>query len=252
MTPATPPTEYELHAFVDNELDPRRHEQVADYLRQAPALSAQVAAWRIDRDLLRQAFNEVIDQPMPPGYAARFGATVAGRRRVPPRILTTRRFALAASVAAVASVAAIRLSRQDADTILAEADAAREGRLPGRIAGGDRLAPPAERDGMIRQALAMPVRAPALDRHGFGLASLELYARPSGGAAHMRYTDASQRALTIFVRHSDGNVQFDIQRRGDSHVCVWQDDVVGAVITAQVSAAEMLRIASSAYTSLNL
>jgi hypothetical protein len=33
---------------------------------------------------------------------------------------------------------------------------------------------------------------------------------------------------------------------------VWQDDVVGAVIIAPISAAEMLRIASSAYTDLNL
>ena len=63
---------------------------------------------------------------------------------------------------------------------------------------------------------------------------------------------AADDELTIYVRPSDGTVQFDIIRHGDTHVCVWQDDVVGAVITASVSAAEMLRIASSAYTSLNL
>jgi hypothetical protein len=81
---------------------------------------------------------------------------------------------------------------------------------------------------------------------------MDLFGRPAGGAAQLRYSDPDQRALTIYVRPSDGTVQFDIIRRGETHICVWQDDVVGAVIMAPVSAAEMLRIASSAYTSLNL
>ena len=165
----------------------------------------------------------------------------------------TRRFALAASVALVASVAvAARWPWRRGDTILAEAEAARDGHLEGRLAAADPLPPPAARDTALRSTLGMNVREPDLRRFGFQLARMDLFGRPGGGAAQLRYSDPGQRALTIYVRPSDGQVQFDIIRRGETHVCVWQDDVVGAVIMAPVSAAEMLRIASSAYTSLNL
>jgi anti-sigma factor RsiW len=138
------------------------------------------------------------------------------------------------------------------NTILAEAEAARRGHLDGRIAEGDPLPQPAMRDALLRKTLGMNVRPPELSRFGFQLVHMDLYVRPAGGAAQLRYSDRAQRALTIYVRPSDGSVQFDIVRRGETHVCVWQDDVVGAVIIASVSAAEMLRIASSAYTALNL
>jgi anti-sigma factor RsiW len=135
---------------------------------------------------------------------------------------------------------------------MAEAEAAREGHLEGRRAGSDQLPPPATRDALLQSALGMRVRAPDLQRYGFRLTRMELFGAAGAGAAQLQYSDADQRMLTIYVRGSDGTVHFDIIRRGATRVCVWQDDVVGAVIIAPVSAAEMLHIASSAYTDLNL
>ena len=54
------------------------------------------------------------------------------------------------------------------------------------------------------------------------------------------------------MRASDGTVRFDLLRRGRARVCVWQDDVVGVVIIAPMSAGEMMRVASGAYAALNL
>jgi anti-sigma factor RsiW len=247
------PTENELHAFIDDELEPSRREEIAAVLLKDQALAARVAAFESDRALLRAALDEIADEPLPAAWAAQIEAALKPRPRFVPRAVTTRRFALAASVALVASVTAlVRWQWSEDNTILAEAEAARHGRLDGQLAGGDLLPPPAVRDALLQTTLGMRVRAPDLEKFGFHLARMELFGRPGGGAAQLRYTDAGQRTLTIFVRPSDGTVQFDILRRGDTHVCVWQDDVVGAVITAQVSAAEMLRIASSAYTALNL
>jgi anti-sigma factor RsiW len=142
--------------------------------------------------------------------------------------------------------------RRGDQTIMVEAEAARDGRLDGRLGEGDPLPPAGARDDLLRSTLGMHVRAPDLERFGFRLARIELFNRPGGGAAQLRYSDRSERVMTIYVRPSDGTVQFDILRRGETHVCVWQDDVVGVVIIAPVSAAEMLRIASAAYTDLNL
>jgi anti-sigma factor RsiW len=247
------PTEYELHAFIDDELDSTRRAEIDAILRDDPSLAARVAAYQSDRDLLRMALGGIGQEPLPSVWAARIEAAMIPRPRIARKVVMTRRFALAASVALVASVGAVASWRWRRDEgILAEAEAAREDRLDGRLAEADPLPPPASRDAVLRSILGMNVRAPDLRRFGFQLARMDLFGRRAGGAAQLRYSDPDQRALTIYVRPSDGTVRFDIIRRGEAHICVWQDDVVGAVIMAPVSAAEMLRIASSAYTSLNL
>jgi anti-sigma factor RsiW len=58
--------------------------------------------------------------------------------------------------------------------------------------------------------------------------------------------------LTIYVRKSDGDARFDLLRRGKLRVCIWQDEVVSAVMTGDMSAGEMMRVASAAYSSLDL
>lgn len=250
---STYPTEYELHAYVDNELPPGRQAEVAAILREDAALAAQVAAYQSDRDLLRMAFGGIDSEPLPAAWIARIEAATAPKRSHTGRAVVARRYALAASIALVASVtAAITWQAGREHSILTEAQAARDGRLDGRIVAFDPLPPPATREAALRDALGMKVRPPELSRFGFQLVRMDLFALQDAKAAQLRYTDAAGRMLTIFVRPSDGTVQFDIIRRGDTHVCVWQDDIVGAVIVAPVSAAEMLRIASSAYTSLNL
>jgi anti-sigma factor RsiW len=243
-----------LHAFIDDELDPARRAEIDAILRDDPSLAARVAAYQSDRDLLRMALGGIGQEPLPSVWAARIEAAMIPRPRIASKVVMTRRLALAASVALVASVGAVaswRWRRHD-EGILAEAEAAREGWLDGRLAEADPLPPPASRDAVLRSTLGMNVRAPDLRRFGFQLARMDLFGRPAGGAVQLRYSDPDQRALTIYVRPSDGTVRFDIIRRGEAHICVWQDDVVGAVIMAPVSAAEMLRIAGSAYTSLNL
>ena len=249
MTAFVHPTENELHAFVDDELSLSRRAEIAGILQSDPALAARVAAYQEDRDRLRIALNSIADEPLPPVWAARIEAGMATR----PKPVLTRRLAVAVSLALAASVAIIAPWHwQQGDTILAEAEAARDGRVTGRLAGAQPLPPPASRDTMLRSALGMPVRAPNLQRFGFQLVGIELFGPPVGGAAQLQYLDPDRRTLTVYVRHSDGTVQFDLLRRGGLRICVWQDDVVGAVIIAPVSAAEMLRIASIAYADLNL
>lgn len=249
MTQFARPTEDELHAFIDDELTPRRRAEIAAVLLEDPALAARVAAYEADRDQLRMAFARIAEEPIPATWAARIDSAMAGRARR----IATRRFAIAGGMALAASVTAVAWWQWPRDhTILAEAEAARDGRLDGRLAGDDTLPPPASRDALLRSALGMNVRAPDLRRFGFQLARLELFGRPGAVAAQLRYSDPDRRALTIYVRQSDGTVRFDLLRRGATRVCVWQDDVVGAVIMAPVSASEMLHIASSAYSDLNL
>ena len=87
MSPSYP-TEYELHAFIDDELDATRREEIAAILRQDPALAARVAAYQSDRDLLRLALGGIAQEPLPASWAARIEASMALRA---PRVCLERR-----------------------------------------------------------------------------------------------------------------------------------------------------------------
>ncbi len=242
MTDKTYPTEDEIHAYVDGALDPVRREEVTGMLHREAALAARVAAYVADRDALRQALVGIMGKPLPPAWPARIEAATQKRVTLP------RRRAMAAGAAAVlAAGAGAALLWPKGDGILTDALAARaEGLRSGLQVAGAGAAVQNER---LAEALGLKVRAPDLTHFGFHLARLEVNDRR---LAQMDYRDAAGRRLTIYVRPSDGTVRFDLLKAGAARVCVWQDDVVGAVIIAPMSAGEMMRVASSAYVALNL
>lgn len=251
-----PVTEADLQGYVDDALPAARRSVVAAMLDVEPGLAARVAAYAQDRDRLRKALAAVPLQALPAAWSRQI-ATATGQgapeRRMPmagrmPSM--SRRMAIAASVAFVIGVGGITaMLRPGARDIVAEAQAGRADRL----ASAETIAPGAlqdarERDGRMQAVLGLPVKAPDLHRFGFTLAGLDLYSR----AAQLRYVDRNGRMLTIYVRPSDGKVRFDIVRQGSTRICIWQDDIVGAVIMAPMDAGEMMRVASAAYTALNL
>ncbi len=242
MTGPTYPTEDEIHAYVDELLDPVRREEVAGILHQDLTLATRVAAYAADRDALRQALIGIMGQSMPPAWQARIEAVTQTRATLPRR----RAMAVgAAAVVAAGAGAALLWPRGDGilkDALTARADGLRAG-MPVSGAGG------IAQDQRLAAALGLKVRAPDLAHFGFHLARMEVN---DARSAQLDYRDPKGRRLTIYVRPSDGTVRFDLLKAGPSRVCVWQDDVVGAVIIAPMSAGEMMRVASTAYAALNL
>ena len=248
MSVPPPATEEELHAFIDGELMVSRRTEILLLLEQDPALAARIARYEADRDALRSALARISERPLPDSWARQIEAATTTAPRRKPAVLS-RRYAIAAGIALISATAAVTVREWSrGDTILADAEAARAGSARGSILTPDQLASDRSRDDVLRAALGMKVHAPDLANHGFRLARLDVL----GHAVQLRYADERQRVLTIYVRRSDGNVRFDLLRHGDTRICVWQDDVVGAVIIAPMSAGEMMRIASSAYGDLNL
>ena len=242
----TPATDAELHAYLDGELEPARHDEIAGLIGADAVLAERVAAYAADGQRLRRAFADAAARPLDPAWISRIERGMAP----PPRHLPwpTRRTAIAASLAAVAcGTGATWWRLATGDTILSAAEAARDS-----AAADGRLPVPALRDALLQERTGLRVRAPDLGHFGFQPVQLQLYGTAGRGAAQLRYRDPAGRVLTIYVRGSDGQVRFDLLRRGAMRVCVWQDDVVGAVIIAPMSAGEMLRVASSAYSALNL
>jgi anti-sigma factor RsiW len=61
-----PIDEDDLHAFVDQALDARRHAEVAAYLDGNPDIATRVARYRKEADMLRAALAPIAEEPVPP------------------------------------------------------------------------------------------------------------------------------------------------------------------------------------------
>jgi anti-sigma factor RsiW len=66
MTTGRPITEDELHAYVDQALDPARRAEVEDYLAHHPEVARRVAGDVQQRDQLRAALAPIAEEPVPP------------------------------------------------------------------------------------------------------------------------------------------------------------------------------------------
>ena len=244
MTRPAPVAEAELHAFIDGELPPDRVQAVQSALAAEPSLAARVAAYRADKLRLQELFGSIADRPLPQAWLTR----IAGHR-APRRLAAYRRMAVAAAIVVALAGGAGSLLLRGHDTILAEAEGARDGTLrPADQLAGSSLA----QDGgayRLQAALGLNVRPPDLAKFGYRLVTVNFYRGPAAG---LLYRNAQAAELTIYVRKSAGDARFDLLRRGKLRVCIWQDDVVSAVMTADMPAGEMMRVASAAYSSLDM
>ena len=248
----------ELSAYIDGQLPPERAAILAAALRTDPDLATREAALRRDRDLLAQAYAPIAREPLPAAWLARIDEAVEQpsnvvpfrpRQATPrPRWTAPMGWAAAACLALVFG-AATYLQAPSGDPLLHDATLARNGRTAALTTLAEAaLPPPDSQRTLLREATGLPVRAPDLRRLGWQLASLTTYP----GAAQLRYRNLQGAALTVYVRRSTGTPHFDLLRDGKLRVCVWQDEVVGAVIMGEMQAGQMMRVAGTAYADLDL
>ena len=106
---------------------------------------------------------------------------------------------------------------------------------------------------VLSAALSETLKAPDLSKLGYRLANIRVYSGvPGGKAVELAYRDAQNRLFTLYLRHPSGPPRVDLVERDGMRICIWQDDVLGTVMLGEMSAGEMARIASLAYSGLTL
>jgi anti-sigma factor RsiW len=233
----------ELHAFIDGELDEARAAAVAAAAAADEILARRITLFRADKDRIGRVYGPLIDRPLPRAWTQRL-ETWAGTPA--PALPRRALLATAAGVGAVAvGLAGYRYLRPaDPDAIVEAALAALEATAPAATG-----APLAVADRTVADVLGVDARAPDLTRLGYRLTAVTVLAA-DGRAVALDYRNDAQRRFVIYARRSLGEVRFDMLKRGALRLCVWQDDVVGLVMLGEMSAGEMLRLASLAYAGL--
>lgn len=244
----------ELHAFIDGELDAGRTVTIADIIARDPVLAARVAAFEADKDLLTKAHSELIEEPLPSAWtemiARRDNPRERRNRAGVLRPLFGRRapqvsralMAMAASIVVLIGGWTVyqRMETRSAEALVVEALEAHAGSRPATTV--------ADAGAALASVLKLPLKAPDLTRMGYTLASVQVYGNES---VKLDYRDADNRIFTLYLKPSSGTPRFDMLRRGDSRVCIWQDDVLSTIMVGEMSAGEMLRLASMAYADLS-
>ena len=238
-----PPSQEELHAFIDGELPPARAAEVAAAVEHDAQLARLVAAFRADKVRLKEIYAPMLQTPVPEAWQRMIDPTQLKR---PPVIDRRGWMAMAASIVAAAGGWTVyrTLMAENDEAVVAAAIAARRD----QSAAHETLSM-ADAGVLMTQTLGLKLKAPDLTTLGFTLVNGRSY--DSRKAMKLDYRDAQARVFTLYLAPSSGKPRFEMTKRGELRVCVWQDDVMGTIMVADVSAGEMLRLASLAYSGLN-
>ncbi len=251
MTEYPTPTDEELHAFIDGELDAPRAAKVAAALQRDTVLAKKVAAYNSDKSQLHEVYGPLVDESLPADWVALIAAGPKAKSLLVAANSNIRQWAIAAAACVALAVAGWTLYRtgeiSNHETIVAEAVAAHTNTLPAPppVIGGESTA------SIVSTALDMPVKTPDLTKMGYQLIGVQVYEnQPGGKAVKLDYRNNDKRVFTVYLKPSPGTPRFEMLKQGDTRICLWQDDVLATVMVGEMSAAEMLRLASLAYAGL--
>lgn len=240
----------QLHALIDGELSAQQCAELETAVAADPYLSHRVALFRADKARLAQVYGPLATIPIP----HRWIRMIENEPRKQPRFFSIEAIAgiAAAFLLIIGGTLAYRQSLPHEEPIVVEALAARDDALTAQqvlpvkasAQGGDATR-------TLSSALAMRVSAPDLKRMGYNLIGIRVY----GNTAHAKgvellYRHKDNRIFALYLRRPSGPPRFDQYKQGNLRVCIWQDDVLGAVMTGEMSAAEMQRLAFLAYRGL--
>ena len=202
-----PPSERDLHAYVDHQLLDSDRRVLETYLAAHPEVAAQVQAWQQDAQLLRASLSGALQQPPNPALDP---ALIRQRLKQQSR----RHFASAAVLLIAVSLGGLggwhaREATQPA--LLPMADAmqafrlfAQEGIMPADYKGQDSGTMQAWLDRYFNQAH----RLPDLSQAGFTPVSGRLLTTEQGAAAMVLYQDAQGRRISFYIRPPGPNNGF--------------------------------------------
>lgn len=196
----TPPSEQDIHAYVDGRLDGERREAVEHYLARHPERALEVQAWQRDSQRLRVLFGGV--QALPDNPALHPAAI---RQRQQERRLHWRSLAAAAvlclGLGGLGGWQARDMRSETAVAPMADAIAAY------RLLAMDSAARPdlvPQNDGEMQAWLDAhfehAARLPNLGTAGFRAVGGRLFATDQGPAAMVLYRNAAGHAISFYVR----------------------------------------------------
>jgi anti-sigma factor RsiW len=195
-----PPSERDLHAYVDHQLSDADRRLVETFLATDPQVAAQVRAWQQDAQTLRAALGGALQQPSNPDLDP---AMIRQRlkRRSRRRLASAAVLLIAVSVGGFSGWQAREMTLASpqlpmTDALQAYRLIAQQGLLPADYKVGD----DGDMQDWLDRYFTRANRLPDLSGAGFKPASGRLLSTEQGPAAMVVYEDQRGQKISFYVR----------------------------------------------------
>lgn len=231
--PERPIAEEDLHAYVDDRLDPSARASVAGYLERNQVAAERAAAYAAQIERLKAAFSLRAAEPIPPALnLSRLIEQRLAERRAPWRAAATVVLAVGLGAAGGWMLSSLTALRQLSGVAALEHEAVANH----LVYAADRQRPielgAAERDNLtqwVSNRLRHPVAPPDLAVLGYRFMGGRLVATAHGAAALFLYDNDRGPRLSIFVRpmRSDETTPILVLDIGAVDGCAWVEHGIG-------------------------
>ena len=257
------PSENDLHAYVDNQLDPAKRDDLEQWLAENPEQAKKVSHWQKQQQAIQQAFASELAEPIPEHLKQ------AARRPTPKNTAWLR---VAASVAWMTVGGVIGFNLQGADSqdsphpiasytpttiqpwaqqaALAHVVYTPEVRHPVEV-GADQEAHLVK---WLSKRLGTQLRIPQLINRGYYLVGGRLLPGDKGPVAHFMYENNTGNRLTLYVRHDakeNRETAFNYTQTNNVSVFYWVDRNLGYALTGELPRKQLLDLAELTYDQLS-
>lgn len=247
-----PPSEADLHGYLDNALSPERRAEVEAWLAAHPDDAARIADWREINAGLKGMYGAVADEPVP----ARLRALAVGPERsrlgglaFAASIVLALAIGLAGGWAlrggsllpVTSAVAGLPHNAAVAYTVYAP-----EARHPVEVGAEEE----AHLCQWLTRKLGTDVKAPKLDALGFKLVGGRLLPSDHGPAALLMYEDESKRRITLYMVRGatqPAATEFRFVEENGVNVFSWFEGNAGFALAGKLTREELLRVAKATY-----
>jgi len=242
----------ELQHFVDGRVDDAGRRRIEIWLHEHPQEKQKAEAWRRQRQLLHDSFDDVLSEPVP----SRLAELASAR----PRIKT---WALAAGLAWLSvgvligyfmrgpTVATVEpgeiLARRAA---IAHAIYTPEVRHPVEVGAEQE----AHLVSWLSKRLEQRVRAPHFNSQGYNLIGGRLLPGDDGPVAQFMYQDGSGKRLTLYVRGTPEETTvtaFRFAQEDKVSVFYWIDGSLAYALSGEIPRERLLALSEAVYHELN-
>jgi anti-sigma factor RsiW len=240
--------DWALHAYVDNEVSGEQKAEIEALLLSNPELMQRVDAWRRQREALKNTYDKVLAEPLPPSLVAtlRSGGTLAAHPylAMAAALLLLVLGGLSGWFLAVGS-GQMEIANIARRALVAHAVYAVEVRHPVEVAA-------AEKDHLqswLSKRVGTAFIVPDLTAEGYTLLGGRLLAAEDRPAAQLMYEDANRNRITIFLtaQPGDSETALHVEQQGKLVACYWLDGKLGFAVAGEMDRDRMMKLANRIY-----
>lgn len=245
------PSESDIHAYVDGQLDAKDCERMEAWLARNPSRAEEIRGWQYDAQQLRTAFGGL---PPAAGPQTLDPATIRARRRhrIRARIAMAAALVLTLGVGMVGGWQARRMAAPAASAPMADALQAYRMFASNRHVNLDMTQhEPGQLQTWLQQHFRNAPRLPDLDGAGFHPVGARLLATDSGPAAMVLYQNAQGGAISFYLRPpspSHGALPRGQRRDGQLVATYWSGNGYNYALVSPANATDVRAIHAAAFS----